>query len=503
MGINNKYIRPGDSADVIIEKSNFNFDQILAAGFGPTGFNGQIGPTGVVGKIGPDGGQGPTGLRGSEWFQQNTAPATAGANLYDYWINTSNFNQDQIYTYQGPTSGWIDTGSSLRSSGVFTGVQSLEGPEGATGYSAIAINATGPNTYLTTFVFSDRVLTQSDANPLLSKVLISTDSLQNEGPILGFSKTTTNAPGFPAFRWASTGSDYSLSFESNSSLRLTSGRNLSIQSSDTISLSGGVTDLKIGGTTSLSATGPISITSDPSIQLSGQEMSLRGSDNNINVPLTLKPTYGSTGAFKLDVSGSGFNNGLLLTSAGATSASDVLKVDSVDGLSLLRVKQNSQTVFGVTGASGAYLVDAYRTVPSKFVTTSTSGGTTYGVIDLSSADYFDTNKIMLTFPSNINISVVNPAFYVMLPSPSVPPQISGANDVTSFKIMNSDPAYTFQGISYMERKNVGNNSVLIERRIDFPNPQNVSVLNLTYTEDSDAFFFSIGETGSYVQMSVS
>jgi hypothetical protein len=503
MGINNKYIRPGDSADSLIEKSNFNFDQILSSGFGPTGFNGQRGPTGVIGKIGPDGPQGPTGLRGSEWFQQNTPPATAGANLYDYWITTSNFNQDQIFTYAGPTSGWVDTGSSLRSSGVFTGVQSLEGPEGATGFSAIAINATGPNLYLTTFVFSDKVLNENDANPLRSKVLISTDSLQNEGAILGFSKTTTNSPGFPAFSWASTGTDYSLDFKTNSSMRITSGDDLSIFSTDTISLSGGVSDFKVGGTTLLSSAGPISIISNPSIQLSGSEMSLRGSDNNINVPLVLNPSYGSTGSYKIDITGSGFNTGFLLTSAGPTSASDILKIDDVDGLSLLRVKQNSQTVIGVTGSTGAHYIDSYRIVPSKFIPTSTSGVTTYGIVDLSSSDYFDSNKIMLTFPSDINISVVGPAFYVMIPSPSIPSQISGPNDITSFKIMNSDPSYTFQGISYMERKTVGNSAVLIERKIDFPNPQNVSVLNLTYTEDTDSFFFGAGETGSYVQMSVS
>lgn len=503
MGINNKYIRFGDSADAIVEKSNFNFDQVLAAGFGPTGFNGVKGPTGVIGKIGPDGPQGPIGLRGSEWFQQNTPPATAGANPYDYWIVTSNLNQDKIFTYGGPTSGWIDTGSSLRSSGVFTGVQSLEGPEGATGYSAIAINATGPNTYLTTFVFSDRVLTTTDANPLLSKVLISTDSSQNEGAIMGFSKTTTNSPGYPAFYWASTGSDYSLKFESSSALRITSGNDLRILSDDTISISGGVTDIKIGGSSSIYATGPINITSDPSIQLSGLEMSLRGSDNNINVPVVLQPSYGSTGSYKIDAFGSEFNIGLLLTSAGATTASDILKIDDVDGLNLLKVKQNGQTVIGVTGSTGSYFIDAYRTVPSKFIPTSSSGGQTLGVVDLSSSQFFDTNKIMITFPSSINPAFSSPAFYIMLPSPSVPPEITGPNDITSFRIMNSNPNYTFRGISYMERKNVGANSVLIERRIDFPSPQNIGVLNLTYTEDTDAFFFNVGSTGSYVQMSVS
>ncbi len=58
-------------------------------------------------------------------------PSTAGASPYDYWINTSSTNQDQVYYYAGPTSGWVDSGASLRTNGVFAGVQSLLGPEGA------------------------------------------------------------------------------------------------------------------------------------------------------------------------------------------------------------------------------------------------------------------------------------------------------------------------------------------------------------------------------------
>jgi hypothetical protein len=503
MGINNKYIRPGDSADQIIEKTNFNFDQILSSGFGPTGFNGSKGATGVIGKIGPDGPQGPTGLRGTNWFQQSTAPATAGANQYDYWINTSNLNQDSVYTYLGPTSGWVDTGSSLRTSGVFTGVESLEGPEGATGYSAIVIDATGPNTYLTTFVFSDRVLDATNANPLLSKVLVSTDSQNNSGSILGFSKTTTNSPGYPSFGWASTGSDYTLSLNSSSALRITSGRDLNIFSEDTVSLSSSVTDIQVGRKTTISATGPIDITSNPSIQISGSEMTLKGSDNSLSVPLQILPSLGSTGAFQIDIEGNGFNTGVLLTSRGATSSPDILKINDLNGRNLLRIKQNTQTVVGVTGSTGAHVMDSFRTVACKFVPTEIGVSETIGIVDLSSANYFDTNKIMLTFPSDINPSFVNPKFYVMLPSPAVPPEITGAGKITSFKVMNSDPNYSFNGISYMEKINVRNNSVLVEKRIEFPNPSQIGVLNLTYTDESESFFYRAGSSGGYVQMSVS
>lgn len=500
MKINNKYIRTGDPASTIIDKTNFNFDQILASGFGGTGFNGPKGQTGVIGKIGPDGAIGLTGVRGSNWYQQNTAPATAGVNLYDYWINTSSVNQDQVYYYAGPTSGWVDSGASLRTNGVFAGVQSLLGPEGATGYSAIVINGTGGSQARTTFVFSDSVFEANDANPNLAKVLISTNSQSNNGALLGFSKTTTNSPGYPSFYWPSTGSDYSLGFGSNSLLSITSGREFSIQSEASFSLSSSVLDFKSGGIFSLGATGNISITSDPAVQITSSELSFRGNQNTINVPIKLNRSIGSTGSYKIDIEGSLFKNGLILTSAGATSAPDLLKVNDVNDRNFLKTKQNSQTVLGVTGSTGAHLVDGFRSIDCKFIPTGTTGSITYGIVDLTSPDYFDVNKIYLTFPSNINNSYTDPRFYVSVPSPSLDAKISSPGHVSVYKIFNGGTGYKMTGISYQEKKSVGNNAVILERKIDFPNPANSEVLTLTYTGDQSSFFYSVGTTGAYVNM---
>ena len=56
------------------------------------------------------------------------------------------------------------------------------------------------------------------------------------------------------------------------------------------------------------------------------------------------------------------------------------------------------------------------------------------------------------------------------------------------------------GIAYQEKKNIGNNAVILERRIDFPNPDDVEILTLTYTGDQSSFFYNIGATGAFVNM---
>jgi hypothetical protein len=502
MKINNKYIKTGDSADEIIGKANFNFDQILSSGFGGTGFNGPKGITGVVGRVGPDGNPGATGLRSTDWFQQNTAPATAGKNQYDYWINTSNVNQDQIYEFVGP-SGWIDTGYSLRTSGVFTGIQSLDGPEGATGFSAIAINATGPQLPRTTFVFSDRVVTPADANPNLAKVLVSTDSSVNTAPILAFSKTTTNSPGYPSFYWGSTGQDYTLSLDTSSDFSLIAGRELSIYTPGSFSVDASVVDLKSGSTFAMNSSGNITITSDPSIQISSSELNIGGNSNSINVPAVLNPSVGNTGSFKIDIQGNLFNTGLAITSAGATSGNDILKVNDPDEKNLLRVKQNSQSIIGVTGSTGAHFISEYLTVQSKFIPTSSDGSITYGFVDLSSPQYFETNKIYLEFPSGINSSYADPRFFLLLPSPVIDEKICGPGEIAEYQVFNGGTGFKMNGIRYMEKRNVGNNSILLERNVEFPNPGQFSVLTLTFAGDRSSLFYSNGITGGYLNMDIS
>lgn len=63
MAINIKEIFTGDSENQKIDKLNYNFDQILANGGGPTG---ATGVTGATGATGADGAQGPIGLDGPQ-----------------------------------------------------------------------------------------------------------------------------------------------------------------------------------------------------------------------------------------------------------------------------------------------------------------------------------------------------------------------------------------------------------------------------------------------------
>jgi hypothetical protein len=106
----------------------------------------------------------------------------------------------------------------------------------------------------------------------------------------------------------------------------------------------------------------------------------------------------------------------------------------------------------------------------------------------------------LAFPSNINTSYVDPRFYVSLPSPSLDIKISNPGHVSVYKIFNGGTGYKLNGIAYQEKKNIGNNAVILERRIDFPNPDDVEILTLTYTGDQSSFFYNIGATGAFVNM---
>ena len=68
MPINIKQIFPSDSELNLIDKINFNFDQIVLAGGGPPGSKGPTGLTGPLGLVGPTGftgNTGPTGINGA------------------------------------------------------------------------------------------------------------------------------------------------------------------------------------------------------------------------------------------------------------------------------------------------------------------------------------------------------------------------------------------------------------------------------------------------------
>ena len=81
MAINLKQISFVDSNQVKLDKVNYNFDQIVANGGGPRGFQGTIGETGYQGLTGHQGNQGTFGDQGSQ--------GSAGNSGDGIWTSTS------------------------------------------------------------------------------------------------------------------------------------------------------------------------------------------------------------------------------------------------------------------------------------------------------------------------------------------------------------------------------------------------------------------------------
>ena len=119
MPITIQEIIASDTISQFVDKTNFNFDQLLLNGGGPSG------PTGPKGPTGPAGGRGP---KGSTWYDDaatsnpgntpNAVPPTATPLSGDYYLQ---FN-GQVWEYNGTT--WVITTVDL---------QGPAGPKGSGG----------------------------------------------------------------------------------------------------------------------------------------------------------------------------------------------------------------------------------------------------------------------------------------------------------------------------------------------------------------------------------
>jgi hypothetical protein len=126
MPITIQEIIASDTISQLVDKTNFNFDQILLNGGGPAG------PKGIPGPTGPAGGRGPKGTR---WYEDTstaspgatplTAPPTSTPLVGDYYLQ---FN-GQVWEYNGTT--WVIT------------TIDLQGPKGDAGVSGGYGLATG------------------------------------------------------------------------------------------------------------------------------------------------------------------------------------------------------------------------------------------------------------------------------------------------------------------------------------------------------------------------
>jgi len=221
MRFSNKQIFNGDTKDVILEKANENFSQIISFSSGPMGRPGVVGPTGYPGSAGPFGPSGATGTRASEWTVSSTQPTSP--NSYDQWINQGSTGNGEIYQYDG--SSWQNTGISTVESEFFQIKASIPTFGASTNFSAIYLSGSDQeNTYL---VISDGNNPASSVNPNYSKLLISTSD-QTANPVFSFRNTASSQITQPSFYWDQTGNSSKIKFSSDGGLIIYSSSTTSV-----------------------------------------------------------------------------------------------------------------------------------------------------------------------------------------------------------------------------------------------------------------------------------
>jgi hypothetical protein len=160
--INILNILQGDNQSTIVDKLNYNFDQILSSGGGPQGQRGIEGPTGPIGPQGPQGVQGQQGPSGTKWFVQETSPASGGITgsnpwqyptLGDYWLDPDSATQE-VYVFTA--TGWTNTGYGLSAGEIFQKITPINIIGGGTG-QGILISGTASNQSL---VLSDNTVNE-------------------------------------------------------------------------------------------------------------------------------------------------------------------------------------------------------------------------------------------------------------------------------------------------------------------------------------------------------
>jgi hypothetical protein len=263
MRFSNKQIFTGDAKDLIVDKINENFSQIISFSAGPYGRPGVVGPTGYPGAAGQLGAAGASGQRASSWTLSVTPPTNP--NEYDQWIDQGVTGNGNVYQYDG--TSWQSTGISLTESQFFQVKNDIPTFSAPTEYSAIYFS--GPSQNNKSLVISDGGNTASYINPNYSKLLVSTND-QLATPVFSFRKSNSNSTSQPSFYWKQTGNNSGINFNSNYDFTLSaSSGSLLIypQYSGTVNMSGSraffnaYTDIHMD-TVSFSSTGSLQIQSN-------------------------------------------------------------------------------------------------------------------------------------------------------------------------------------------------------------------------------------------------
>lgn len=337
MTFNTKYILPGDDAQEIIFKTNFNFGQVFFSGVGSNGPAGLIGPTGIIGQVGNDGTIGEFGLSASKWNFSFLPPVTGNSKPGDYWVNTGPTSGFSIFEFQNYSPFWVDSGFDLLQNSVWDYVIGVSGPGGINDKTAIGF-ATGPSG--NTFVFSDYnfsnislQLQKQRANPTGSKFLIGTDGTR---PLLSFGKTSSLSNSLPQFSWEDNSpTNYNLKFESPQNLQisskglgLTAGASGGSVSSNRITLST-ANNIQITNV-SLEINSPLFQINSPNLKWDGSKFSgfykttIDGAGSGIFTSFSCNNSSGP--GFKVQIDGTGATSGTKIASFIAEDASIPLKI---------------------------------------------------------------------------------------------------------------------------------------------------------------------------------
>jgi len=348
MTFNTKYILPGDDAQEIIFKTNFNFEQVFFSGVGSNGPVGLIGPTGIIGQVGNDGNIGELGLSASKWNFSFLPPVTGNSKPGDYWVNTGPTSGFSIFEFQNSSPFWVDSGFDLLQNSVWYYVIGVSGPGGIEDKTAIGF-ATGPSG--NTFVFSDYnfsnislQLQKQRANPTGSKFLIGTDGTR---PLLSFGKTSSSSNSLPQFSWEDNSpTNYNFKFESPQNLQisskelgLTAGASGVSVSSNRITLSTASNIQITNG--SLEINSPLFQINSPNFKWDGSKFSgfykttIDGAGSG--TPTSFSCNNSSGPGFKVQIDGTGATSGTKIASFIAT------------GTNTLRIFESRGVGFNVAG----------------------------------------------------------------------------------------------------------------------------------------------------------
>ena len=493
MHFNTKYIFKGESESEIINKINYNFNQILSFSVGPDGQRGPKGSLGFPGPAGKKGATGSTGQRSTLFTKQDTAPLTGGSLPYDYWIDSKSSDYS-IYSY-GITgsSDWVYSGYSLFSSPYFDIFDNIIGPGGANEKNAVGFKSGAGflvDNELTvadaTLVISDDVLNITKSNPNRSKLLISTAD-QITRPILAFAKTGASSLGIPSFYWSDPGNSPNLVFRSSGDFQISSLLGLTVDSFTASSILNGNSislltdwDINIGGTGDFYFFSNTTVGVGSDFLVNSSRLSLSSTTFNLIGPLKITNTSRTTG-YVFDTTKtpttSLSTSGVEIYSGSGTSS--MYDFQDSNNASLLSTKVKGpvtssdygQTNFGSTGGliaggtAGPYFYHVKRYAEyrqstiallcsgapssSSTVISALPSGTINNIFDLSSPSAWTSDVIIVTPQSFTSSST---SVYLKIPS-SAAASLSGlyyGGTSNNYRVVLNDtsplPKYTLSGL---------------------------------------------------------